>query len=94
VALLRIKRGDGETAPRQYPYVEKQSVLIKILMPLFILTGRVHYAGNQCLSDVLNWTQKFLPPTNVNICPERGEDETGVSFVAVNKGQTIYAQEL
>ena len=84
----------GEAASRQYPFVVKQSKPIKLLTPLFTLTGQMYYAENQCLRDLLNWTPRFLPLTNVNICPAGGESKSGVSFVAVNKEQIIFIQEL
>lgn len=84
----------GEVAPRQYPFVDKLSAQIKLLMPFFTLTGRMHFAKNQRLRDVLNWSPRFLPLTNVDIYPAEGESESGVSFVAVNKEQVIFSQEL
>lgn len=88
-------RGLGdEVAPEQYPFVDKLSAPIRLLTPLFTLTGRMYCAKNQRLRDVLNWTPRFLPLTDVNICPAGGESESGVSFVAVNKEQIIFAQEL
>ena len=84
----------GEVVPRQYPFVDKLSTPIKLLMPFFTLTGRMYYAKNQRLRDVLNWTPRFLPLTNVDICPAEGESESGVSFGAVNKDQIIFIQEL
>lgn len=84
----------GEVAPGQYPFVDKLSEPVKLLMPLFTLTGQMHYAENQRLRDALNWTPRFLPLTDVNIYPAGGEDESGVSFIAVNKEQIIFAQGL
>lgn len=88
------KEPGGEVVPRQYPFVEKLSTPIKLLVPFFTLTGRMHYAKNQRPRDMLDWTPRFLPLTNVDICPAEGESESGVSFVAVNKEQIIFMQEL
>ncbi len=86
-----------EVARRQYPYVDKLSAPVKLLTTLFTLTGQMHYAKNQSLRDLLNWTPRFLPLTDVNIYPaggENGQNGTWVSFIAVNKEQIIFAQEL
>ena len=97
--ILFVKEvGGGETrglgGPRQYPVVDKVSAPIKLIMPFFTLIGRMHFAENQRLWDLLNWAPRFLPLTNVDICAEEGESESGVSFVAVNKEQIIFSQEL
>lgn len=87
--------GGGETRELGvYPFVEKLSAPIKLLMPFFTLTGRVHFAKHQRLWDLLNWSPRFLPLTNVDIYPAEGERESGVSFVAVNKELIIFSQEL
>jgi len=95
VGCEKTKGLGSETAPRQYPYdVVKQSKPVKLITPLFSLTGHMYYVENQDLRDVLNRTPRFLPLTDVNICPAGGEDESGMSFVAVNKEQIIFMQEL
>jgi len=86
-----------EVARRQYPYVDKLYGPVKLLTTLFTLTGRMHYAKNQSPWDLLNLAPRFLPLTDVNIYPaggENGGNGTWVSFVAVNKEQIIFAQEL
>jgi len=84
----------GEVGNKPYPFVEKLSAPIKLIMPSFILTGRMYYAKTQHLRDALKSETRFLPLTNVDIYPAEGEGESGVSFVAVNKEQIISVQEL
>ncbi|MBA7581748.1 hypothetical protein ES708_23659 [subsurface metagenome] len=87
------KEPGGEVVPRKYPFIEKLSAPVKLLMPFFTLTGRMYYAKNQHLRDMLNSKPRFLPLTNVAIYPAEGESESGVSFVAVNKEQIISLEE-
>jgi len=76
----------GEVGHRPYPFVSKLSIAVRLYMPLYTLTGEMHCAWGQHLSDLLNKGVRFLAFTNVQIAPARGTDES-VSFVAINKAQ-------
>jgi len=54
----------------------------------------MHCAGGQRVSDVVNLPLRFLPITSVEICPAVGSSQSGVGFLAVNKGQIILLEEL
>jgi len=84
----------GRVGHKPYPYVEKLAVGVKLYMPSYTLTGQMHCAKGQGVSDVLNSEMRFLPMTNVEICPSAGGSKSGVSFIAVNKGQIISLEEL
>ncbi|GAI86242.1 unnamed protein product [marine sediment metagenome] len=43
---------------------------------------------------MLNSQLRFIALTNVEICPVADKSESGVSFVAVNKGQILSLAEL
>ena len=84
----------GKTGYKGYPYVLKSSIPVKLHLPFYVLTGHMHCAKEERVSDVLNLPLRFLPLTNVEICPSAGSSESGVSFVAVNKRQIILLEDL
>ena len=61
---------------------------------IYGVTGCMHCAEGQRVSDVVNLPLRFIPLTNVEICPSVGISESGIGFVAVNKGQVILLEEL
>jgi len=64
-------------------------------MPLYTLTGQMHCSERRRVVDVLlNSELRFLALTNVEICPVAGKSESGISFLAVNKGQILSLAEL
>ena len=84
----------GKTGYKGYPYVLKASIPVKLHLPFYVLTGHMHCAKEERVSDVLNLALRFLPLTNVEICPSVGGCESGISFVAVNKHQIILVEDL
>jgi len=88
-------RGVGsKLGDKRYPYLHKSPIAVKLYLPFYILTGHMHCAEGQRVSDVVNLPLRFLPLTNAEICPSVGNSESGVNFVAVNKGQIILLEEL
>ena len=86
-------RGLGaEPGYKHYPYVAKSPKAVKLYMPSYILTGHMHCAQGERVSDVLNSELRFLPLTNVEISSSVGS-ESGISFVAVNRGQIVLLEE-
>jgi hypothetical protein len=83
----------GEVRHKLYPFVSKSSISVRLCMPLYTLTGQMHCAEGQHLSDLLNRGERFLALTNVQIAPARGA-ESMVSFVAINKAQIISLEEV
>jgi hypothetical protein len=81
-----------ETSHKLPPAREKFLITAKLHIPPYILSGQMHCAKGQRLSDLLNTKDKFLPMTNVDIVPSSGIRQPAV-FVAVNKAQIIYAEE-
>lgn len=84
----------GQAGHKPYPYVPKSTIPVRVYMPSFTLTGQVHCAKGQSVSDVLKSERRFITLTNVDIYPSAGGSEPGVSFLAVNKGQIISLEEL
>jgi hypothetical protein len=74
------------------PAIGKFLIIAKLYIPPYVLSGQMHCAKGQRLSDLLNRKDKFLPMTNVDIVPSSGIRQSAV-FVAVNKAQIIYAEE-
>jgi hypothetical protein len=74
------------------PVREKFLIIAKLHIPPYILSGQMHCAKGQRLSDLLNTKDRFIPMTNVDIVPSSGIRQSAV-FVAVNKAQIIYAEE-
>lgn len=84
----------GKLGPKSYPYVSKSPIAVKLYLPFYILTGNMHRAKGERVSDILDLVPRFLALTNVQICPSVGVCEPGISFVAVNKQQIIVLEEL
>jgi hypothetical protein len=81
-----------EASYKLLPAVGKFLIIAKLYIPPYILSGQMHCAKGQRLSDLLNTKDKFLPMTNVDIVPSSGIRQSAV-FVAFNKAQIIYAEE-
>jgi len=85
----------GQVGPQPYPYVAKPiTKAVKLYMPLYTLSGQMHCRERRRVVDMLNSELRFLALTNVEICPLVGSRESGISFVAVNKGQILSLAEL
>lgn len=74
------------------PAVGKFLIIAKLHMPPYILSGQMHCAKGQRLSDLLNTKDRFIPMTNVDIVPSSSIRQSAV-FAAVNKAQITYAEE-
>lgn len=84
----------GKLGPKRYPYVPKSPVAVKLYLSFYTLRGNMHCVQGERPSDTLNLALRFLPLTNVEIFPSEGGSESGVGFVAVNRGQIIFLEEL
>jgi len=84
----------GKPGYRTYPYVPKSPIPVRLYLPFYVVTGRMHCAEGQRVSDVVNLPLRFLPITNVEISPSVGPTESGVGFLAVNKGQIILLEDV
>jgi len=85
----------GQVGHKVYPYVAKPiTKAVKLYMPLYTLSGQMHCRERRRVVDMLNSELRFFALTNVEICPLAGSSESGVSFVAVNKGQILSLAEL
>jgi len=82
----------GQVGHKPYPFVDKSSTVVRLYLPSYTLTGQMHCAKGDHIWDVLNSELRFLPLTNVEICSSGSE--SGVSFIAVNKGQILCLEEL
>lgn len=83
-----------EVEHKLYPFVSKSTVPVKLHVPPYTLTGQMHCVRGERVGDVLNSEPRFFSLTNVDIYPSAGGSESGVSFIAVNKGQIISLEEL
>lgn len=84
----------GQVGHKPYPYVPKPfTKSVKLYMPLYTLTGQMHCGEMRRVVDVLNSELRFLALTNVEISPLAGKSESGISFIAVNKEQTLSLAE-
>lgn len=95
--VREIKNGQtedlvGQVRHKPYPFVDKSSTVVKLYLPSFTLTGQMHCAQGERVWDVLNSGLMFLPLTNVEICSSGSE--SGISFIAVNKGQILSLEEV
>ena len=97
--VKEIEKGQARQLNRKvghklYPFVNKSTIAVKAYMPFYTLTGQIHYAKGKGLWEMLNSEMRFLPLTDVEICPSAGRSEPRVSFVAVNKEQILSLEEL
>jgi hypothetical protein len=81
-----------EPGTRLRPAVGKFLVTATLHSPPYMLSGQMHCAKGQRLSDLLNTKDMFLPMTKVDIVSSSGIRQS-VAFAAVNKTQIIYAEE-
>ena len=86
----------SQVGPQPYPYVAKSTnKAVKLYMPLYTLTGQIQCTERRRVVDVLlNSDLRFFALTNVDICPLAGKSESGINFLAVNKGQILSLAEL
>ena len=78
----------------RYPYVSKSPMEVKIYLPFYVLTGQIHCAEGQRVSELMNLPLRFFPMTNVEISPAVGNGQSRVDFLAVNKNQVVLLEEL
>jgi hypothetical protein len=83
----------GKVVHKLFPAVEKIPVVVELHVPGYTLSGQMHCAKGQRLSDLLNEDKRFIPITNVDIIFPSGGSQSA-AFVAVNKEQIICVQEL
>lgn len=83
----------GKVVHKLPPVVEKIPVVVKLHVPDYTLSGQMHCAKGQRLSDLLNEGNRFIPITNVDIIFSSGSSQSA-AFVAVNKEQILCVQEL
>ncbi len=82
----------GRAGYKPYPFVGKSVKVVRPYLPSYTLTSQMHCAKGEGVWDVLNSELRFLPLTNVEICSSGRE--SGVNFVAVNKGQILSLEEV
>lgn len=90
----QTRRLGGQAGHKPYPFVPKSSTAVRLYMPSYALSGQMHCAKGKGISGVLNSETRFIPLTDVDICPSTGSGELGVSFIAVNKGQILALEEV
>lgn len=83
----------GGKVVHNLPVVNKTPVVVELHVPGYTLSGQMHCAKGQRLSDLLNEDNTFIPMTNVDIIFSSGNSQSA-AFVAVNKEQIICVQEL
>ena len=88
-------RGLGETSGfKPYPFLSKVTQMIKLHLPSYTLVGKTHHLDGQQIYDVLDPETRFMPMTDVEIVSDQGAGIPKVDFVAVNKEQIIYLEEI
>jgi hypothetical protein len=75
----------GKHGPKNYPFVQKFPVRVKMHVSNYELTGKVHRTSNQGIRQLLEDTRMFLPITDAKISVDNSETLQTAFFVAVNK---------
>ena len=76
-----------------YPVRTKKTIEVEIHMQLYTLTGHMYAEKWQRILDVVDRADRFLPVTNVEICPTPNDAVSKFDFVAVNRDKIIYVLE-
>jgi hypothetical protein len=92
----KLEQREAPTVLRKmnvYPYREKRPLRVVIHVMGYSLTGYIHLVSD-LVERVLESSETFIPMTNVDISPK--PDLTGniFNFVAVNKNQINFVEEL
>jgi len=83
----------GRVGAKPYPFVEKLPVLVRVLMPAYIVIGNMHCASRQMAWHTLEGKPMFLPLTNVSMCRSDNSHWWEVSFATVNTEHILSWQE-
>jgi len=88
--------GESETNDRLkvYPMREKKPIRAEVHLSSYTLEGQMYGEMWQQLLDSLDRDETFLPITNANIRPALSNGESAFDFVAINKDQIIYVNQL
>lgn len=84
--------GTGDK-PRIYLTKPKSSLEAEIHIPSYTLKGQIYGHELQKLLDVVDRSDRFLPLTNVEICPALNNAASKFDFVTVNRDKIIYVCE-
>jgi len=87
------KISEVQDRPKIYPVRTKKIIEAEIHMPLYTLTGQMYAEVWQQILDVVDRADRFLPLTNVEICPTPDSAALTFDFVAVNRDKIIYVCE-
>jgi hypothetical protein len=87
------KTSEVQDRSKIYPVRTKKIIEAEIHMPLYTLTGQMYAEVWQQILDVVDRADRFLPLTNVEICPTPDIGTSTFDFVAVNRDKIIYVCE-
>jgi hypothetical protein len=76
-----------------YPVRTKKTIEAEIHIPLYTLTGQMYGEVWQQILDVVDRADRFLPLTNVEVCPTPDIGVSTFDFVAVNRDKIVYVCE-
>jgi hypothetical protein len=100
VQMVGLSDGNGGRglgagkANKVYPFVVKVPARVGLRLPSYVITGCMHYSSGQSLHDVLSSSNMFLPLTDVAITFLRDGVTSIKPFVAVNRSQILFSQEV
>ncbi len=84
----------GMKSHNAYPFVEKLSSLCRVKSMSYTLVGEVHHLKGQSINDILNSGSHFLPMTGVKIYSQKEAVIPKAGFIAVNKDQISYVENV
>lgn len=83
----------AKTAWKEYPFVSKSAVPVRVQLPAFLLIGNMHVSRGQMACHLLEEPLAFLPMTNVEVQPPMNTLWSSVAFVAVNRQQVLSLEQ-
>jgi hypothetical protein len=83
----------GKPDSRQYPFIEKVPVPVKIVMSGYEITGNMYRVSHQKVDHVLIEKTTFVPLTDVEVIALASRKRWDVPFLAINKEQILSLYE-
>jgi Family of unknown function (DUF6812) len=91
---VNVGRGiGGQSGPKPYPFAEKVSVPVQIMMSAYEIIGNMYRVSHQKIEHVLTEKTLFVPLTDVVVIALANRKKWNIPFLAVNKGQILSLYE-
>ena len=83
-----------ECEAKSLPLLPKAFTHVKLHIPSYTLTGKIHYPRGRCVVDVLSSVLSFFPMSDVEISLPTGDVKSEARFLTVNMRRILSLEEL